>query len=57
MSEQDLGCITVSMLGYYSRVLEGTGSSLKASTYSPSLEPLESTDQEEELDKALSKLK
>lgn len=55
-SEQDLGCITVSMLGYYSRV-EPPGSSLKASTYSPSLELLDTTDQEEKLDKALSKLK
>lgn len=47
---------TVSMLGYYSRVLKAPGSSLKASTYSPSLELFETTDQEEKLDKTLSKL-
>lgn len=44
------------MLGYYSRV-EPPAGSLEASTYSSSLEPLDSTDQEEKLDKALSKLK
>ena len=51
-SEQDPCCI---MFGCYSSI-KAPGS-LKASTYSSSLEPLESTEQEETLDKALSKLK